>query len=470
MIECEQPNISNSQQQVLDHEEFLDRIKKTLYYGSTKVRCTKISRPLADYAADVFSESHRGHSLSRLNFATVGNLSVTPCSLILAMIYLDRLNATDPTFVRRVTPSELFIVSMMVSTKFYCGYDEDVYLSAWAESGNMTPEQMKSLELEFLDAMNWNAYVSKHDFFAKLKSVEKVLAKRQGLSRGWLTYTELINFLPSFAIAKQLIQYSTIMALSYTASVMTIAGAFLLASNLQLPHNLLYRGTARTCGGMQARVGSHKLPTTTTTTTTMTTMTISQPQQPLERCEGLVDGSEVNPLEDCIMDGPITGTAQTEAINATLKDCEKALASEYERKQQLLLNADPWHGTRNHQTHLHTPYRYPNIRFIYDSTGGSDFVPQIDFLHSDEVPVDDERKQQQRADRDQSLGVFGDRDDLQGSLNCSYDYFIPLAFAELQSCVAGGGEGVEHGTTNGGGIYHHYKRTYDMLSSLLKFL
>uniref|UniRef100_A0A2M3ZGT3 Protein CNPPD1 n=1 Tax=Anopheles braziliensis TaxID=58242 RepID=A0A2M3ZGT3_9DIPT len=462
MIECEQPNISNSQQ-VLDHEEFLDRIKKTLYYGSAKVRCTKISRPLADYAADVFSESHRGHSLSRLNFATVGNLSVTPCSLILAMIYLDRLNATDPTFVRRVTPSELFIVSMMVSTKFYCGYDEDVYLSAWAESGNMTPEQMKSLELEFLDAMNWNAYVSKHDFFAKLKSVEKVLAKRQGLSRGWLTYTELINFLPSFAIAKQLIQYSTIMALSYTASVMTIAGAFLLASNLQLPHNLLYRGTtARTCGGMQAS-GPHKLPATTTS---------QQPQQPLGRCEGLVEGSnnEANPLEDCTtMDGPIT-TAQAEAINATLKDCEKALASEYERKQ-LLLNPDPWHGTKNHQTHLHTPYRYPNIRFIYDSTGGSDFVPQIDFLHSDEVVADHEAPDQPRTDmEEQSLRVFGDRDDLQGSLNCSYDYFIPLAFAELQSCVARSG-GAEHGgTANGGIMYHHYKRTYDMLSSLLKFL
>uniref|UniRef100_A0A2M4BN16 Protein CNPPD1 n=1 Tax=Anopheles marajoara TaxID=58244 RepID=A0A2M4BN16_9DIPT len=454
MIECEQPNISNSQQQVLDHEEFLDRIKKTLYYGSTKVRCTKISRPLADYAADVFSESHRGHSLSRLNFATVGNLSVTPCSLILAMIYLDRLNATDPTFVRRVTPSELFIVSMMVSTKFYCGYDEDVYLSAWAESGNMTPEQMKSLELEFLDAMNWNAYVSKHDFFAKLKSVEKVLAKRQGLSRGWLTYTELINFLPSFAIAKQLIQYSTIMALSYTASVMTIAGAFLLASNLQLPHNLLYRGTARTCGGMQAASG----PTAS-----------QQPQPPLGRCEGLVEASnnEVNPLEDCTMEGPIT-TAQAEAINATLKDCEKALATEYERKQ-LLPNPDlPWHGTKNHQTHLHTPYRYPNIRFIYDSTGGSDFVPQIDFLHSDEV-ADHEPKEQRTDLEEQSLGVFGDRDDLQGSLNCSYDYFIPLAFAELQSCVAGGG--VEHGTPTGGGMmYHHYKRTHDMLSSLLKFL
>lgn len=101
--------------QVIEHEEFLNRIKKTLYYGSSTstVKCTMISRPLADYAAEIFSESHRGHSLSRLNFVTVGNLTVTPCSLILAMIYLDRLNVIDPAYARRITPSELFIVSMV---------------------------------------------------------------------------------------------------------------------------------------------------------------------------------------------------------------------------------------------------------------------------------------------------------------------------------------------------------------------
>lgn len=102
---------------MIDHEEFLNRIKKTLYYGSPTVKCTKISRPLADYAADIFSESHRGHSLSRLNFVTVGNLTVTPCSLILAMIYLDRLNVVDPAYARRITPSELFIVSMVSSNE-----------------------------------------------------------------------------------------------------------------------------------------------------------------------------------------------------------------------------------------------------------------------------------------------------------------------------------------------------------------
>lgn len=41
----------------------------------------------------------------------------------------------------------------MVSTKFYSGYDEDVYLSAWADSGSMSVDHIKELELEFLDAI-----------------------------------------------------------------------------------------------------------------------------------------------------------------------------------------------------------------------------------------------------------------------------------------------------------------------------
>lgn len=39
----------------------------------------------------------------------------------------------------------------MVSTKFYVGYDEDVYLSDWTDNEqNMTEEYLKALEIEFL--------------------------------------------------------------------------------------------------------------------------------------------------------------------------------------------------------------------------------------------------------------------------------------------------------------------------------
>lgn len=41
----------------------------------------------------------------------------------------------------------------MISTKFYCGYDEYLYASDWAEYGDMSVERLKKLELDFLDAM-----------------------------------------------------------------------------------------------------------------------------------------------------------------------------------------------------------------------------------------------------------------------------------------------------------------------------
>lgn len=100
-------------QQLLSHGEFLSRIQRSLYYGDGENR---LSVPLSDYIADTFSDTHRGYSLNRLNYATIGNLRSTPCSLILAMIYLERLKDADPAYTKHVTPTELFLVSMVSFT------------------------------------------------------------------------------------------------------------------------------------------------------------------------------------------------------------------------------------------------------------------------------------------------------------------------------------------------------------------
>lgn len=99
----------------MSHGEFLNRIQKSLYYdcGGNK---TKMSIPLSDYIAESFTDTHNGYSLNRLNYSTIGNLRTTPCSLILAMIYLERLKDTDPAYTKHVTPTELFLVSMV---RFY---------------------------------------------------------------------------------------------------------------------------------------------------------------------------------------------------------------------------------------------------------------------------------------------------------------------------------------------------------------
>lgn len=96
----------------MSHGEFLNRIQRSLYYGKAKM-----SVPLSDFIADTFSDTHNGYSLNRLNYSTVAQLRSTPCSLILAMIYLERLKDADPAYTKHITPTELFLVSMVDNSK-----------------------------------------------------------------------------------------------------------------------------------------------------------------------------------------------------------------------------------------------------------------------------------------------------------------------------------------------------------------
>lgn len=98
----------------MPHGEYIDRIRKSLYFSDDiPVEEMEMSLPLAEYAAELFSAPHKGHSLKRLSKVAAGRVHAPPCSLIMALIYLDRLNMTDPMYVLRKTAQELFIVSMV---------------------------------------------------------------------------------------------------------------------------------------------------------------------------------------------------------------------------------------------------------------------------------------------------------------------------------------------------------------------
>lgn len=102
----------------LNHQEFLKRIKKSLYYGpSNPDRMT--SKPLASHVSRLFNETHKNYSLKTLELDAISRIrQQTPCSLILTLIYLERLNISDPAFVKLVSPSELFLVTLVSSSTF----------------------------------------------------------------------------------------------------------------------------------------------------------------------------------------------------------------------------------------------------------------------------------------------------------------------------------------------------------------
>lgn len=105
----------------------------------------------------------------------------------------------------------------------------------------MTNDHLKKIELEFLSALNWNIYVSNEEFFRKFYTLETILARKQGLHRGWFTYVELNHLLPSITIAKSLVQYTLTLTMGYAAFVATIVGSIFLAS--QVPGTSLYAST-----------------------------------------------------------------------------------------------------------------------------------------------------------------------------------------------------------------------------------
>lgn len=133
----------------------------------------------------------------------------------------------------------MFDIFQMVSTKFYCDYDEmEVFASVWAEEGGVDVERLKQLEITFLNAIQWNILVSQNEFNEKLRTVEQLLALKEGLRRNFFTYTEMELLMPSLEIAKRILNYTTILMFSYACSIATIALSSVILASVPVTTNL----------------------------------------------------------------------------------------------------------------------------------------------------------------------------------------------------------------------------------------
>ncbi|XP_072943762.1 uncharacterized protein [Epargyreus clarus] len=179
-----------------DHKEFLKRISKSLYYGQLpSLPC--LSLPVTEISCSLWSVAQRGRSLRRLHADAAARIArsacVSPCALVLAILYLERLKRCNPDYLAAAAPSDLFLVSLMVSNKFLQddGEDDEVICSEWAASGGLEVDQLKKLEIEFLNAIDWNVYVSDKSFEAGLEWLEREVALKQAQLHGFFTYADL---------------------------------------------------------------------------------------------------------------------------------------------------------------------------------------------------------------------------------------------------------------------------------------
>lgn len=130
----------------------------------------------------------------------------------------------------------------MVATKFYSGHDDEVPNVNWTEFLNN--DDLLEMELSFLNAIDWKVYVSRQQFFEKVKSLERVLARQQGLKHGFFTYLEMDSVMPSIDSVTQLIQATIVLTFSYTVFVATMVASVFLVS--QLPCTCLHKHTQST--------------------------------------------------------------------------------------------------------------------------------------------------------------------------------------------------------------------------------
>ncbi|XKL68574.1 hypothetical protein PGB90_004065 [Kerria lacca] len=225
----------------VDHDEFLRRIAKTLYYGDTSSFNT-VSLPLNELATELYNEVKKDNGLERLRMEDVveinQNACVSTCSLVLAILYLEKIKIINPEYVEKVTPSELFLVSLLVACKFLndSGEDDAVSNYEWAVSTGIPLKAVNEIEKKFLQAIKWEIYVADKQFWSKLIKVEKYLANQEGKRRGWYSYTELNILLSIYelSVLKELIKQSMFCITCYTSAVLSLIAASLLA--IQVKH------------------------------------------------------------------------------------------------------------------------------------------------------------------------------------------------------------------------------------------
>jgi hypothetical protein len=179
-----------------EHTELRERLCKTLYYG----RMPSMDRPslaMTELAVEMFQDV-APKEFGRIDMdwaaAVSRDVVMSPSSLMLGMTYAKRLKKKDSPYRHKISSSDLFLVSVMMASKFLYdeGEEDSVVNDEWAASSHMEVDELNQLERNFLAAMDWELYVNMDEFWASLSAAEQQIALKQGNRRGGsFTYTDL---------------------------------------------------------------------------------------------------------------------------------------------------------------------------------------------------------------------------------------------------------------------------------------
>ncbi|TRY61308.1 hypothetical protein TCAL_01451 [Tigriopus californicus] len=266
LLEEEDEEEEDLYQEFPSHADLASRFAKTLYLGSKAVvlerdsedtedvteAAFRVTQALTELCVEEFGRDHPQAGLNRLCLQRAAEItsvtSPTPTALLLALLYLDRLRQKNPGYLHRISATDLFLVSMMVASKYLYddGESEEIFVEEWATAGKMEKRDLHDLEFALLDALDWSIYVNPPDFERLAENVESRIAAREVAKRGWASYTDLVvltRHLPMVKVweivAECTLKVTAVCASAYAASILTMMSTVWLLNKSPLGHTAL---------------------------------------------------------------------------------------------------------------------------------------------------------------------------------------------------------------------------------------
>ncbi|KAF1750781.1 hypothetical protein GCK72_017332 [Caenorhabditis remanei] len=202
-----------------DFRKIRKRMKRSLNYG-TKQPAT-LNYPLSQLIVDYFDkkctfdylEPNTSSMISKCGFAD-------PCTLVVALVYLDRLRDQNKEYFEATDPVSLYVPALVLASKYM--HDTDTYdrvsNTEWAESLKMDPNELNKQEWELVEKLDWNVAVKNDEFEKYLEKMEKWVAGDFMEKNDFATYNELLqlsSMIPILDIVKQLIEFISSTSLIY---------------------------------------------------------------------------------------------------------------------------------------------------------------------------------------------------------------------------------------------------------------
>ncbi|KAI5616053.1 protein CNPPD1 [Silurus asotus] len=231
------------------HRRLSERVRKRLYYGLDQdSSLDALSCPVTDIAVELLQKSAPSpiRKLRKKYAAHVAREAcISPCAMMLALVYIERLRHRNPEYMQQISSSDLFLISMMVASKYLYdeGEEEEVFNDEWGAAGKLDVQTVNTLELNFLSAIDWHLFAEPSEVFNVLRQLETCIAERQGMKRGWYTYTDLCVLLEQAswrnalaAVYQQFTKVTCMIGLLYLTSVTGLLATSAALHQLNLPN------------------------------------------------------------------------------------------------------------------------------------------------------------------------------------------------------------------------------------------